>query len=81
MGLDDKFENKGEELAGKAKEGAGKLTGDEKLEGEGKADQASSGLKQAAESAKDFASDAADSVKGFASEATDKIKDAFNNDK
>ncbi len=53
MGIDDKAQNKGEELGGKAKEAAGKLTDKEQLEAEGKADQAKANLKQAGEEAKD----------------------------
>ena len=53
MSIDDKAQNKGEELGGKAKETAGKLTDDEQLEAEGKADQAKANLKQAGEEAKD----------------------------
>ena len=53
MGFDDKAHNKGEELGGKAKEAAGKLTDNEELEAEGKADQAKANLKQAGEKAKD----------------------------
>jgi uncharacterized protein YjbJ (UPF0337 family) len=53
MGLDDKIDNKTEEMAGKAKEGVGKATGDEELENQGKADQIKSNLKQAAEKVKD----------------------------
>jgi uncharacterized protein YjbJ (UPF0337 family) len=53
MGLDDKVSNKAEEAAGKVKEGAGKATDDEKLEAEGKGDQAKSDLKQAGEKVKD----------------------------
>jgi uncharacterized protein YjbJ (UPF0337 family) len=53
MGLDDKISNTAEELAGKAKEGAGAATGNEKLENEGHADQAKSNLKQAGEKIKD----------------------------
>jgi uncharacterized protein YjbJ (UPF0337 family) len=53
MGLEDKFDNKTEELAGKAKEGVGKATRDEELENQGKADQLKSNLKQAAEKVKD----------------------------
>ena len=53
MGIDDKAQNKGEELGGKTKEAAGKLTDNEQLEAEGKADQAKANLKQAGEEAKD----------------------------
>jgi uncharacterized protein YjbJ (UPF0337 family) len=53
MGLDDKIKNATEDLVGKAKEAAGKVTGNEKLEAEGKAEQAKSDLKQAGENVKD----------------------------
>ncbi len=53
MGIDDKVDNKSEELAGKAKEGIGKATDDEQLEAEGKTDQSKSNLKQAGEKIKD----------------------------
>ena len=53
MGFDDKVDNKSEEVAGKVKEGVGKATDDERLEAEGKGDQASSSLKQAGEKIKD----------------------------
>ncbi len=53
MGLDDKLGNSAEGAGGKAKEALGKGTGDRDLEAEGKADQASSDLKQAGEKVKD----------------------------
>jgi uncharacterized protein YjbJ (UPF0337 family) len=53
MGLDDKIDNKGEELSGKAKEATGKATADESLEAEGKGDQMGANLKQAGEKVKD----------------------------
>ena len=53
MGLDDKISNKAEDLGGKAKEALGKANDDERLEAEGKGDQASSDLKQAGEKIKD----------------------------
>ncbi|MEV8337557.1 CsbD family protein [Leucobacter sp. NPDC077196] len=53
MGLDDKIKNAAEDFAGKAKEAAGKATNNEKLEAEGRADQAKADVKQAAEKAKD----------------------------
>ena len=53
MGLDDKIRNAGEEAAGKAKEGLGKATDNERLAAEGKGDQASANLKQAGEDVKD----------------------------
>jgi uncharacterized protein YjbJ (UPF0337 family) len=53
MGYDDKVENQSENVAGKVKEGVGKVTDDEQLEAEGKADQFKSNLKQAGEKVKD----------------------------
>ncbi|MBB6406030.1 CsbD family protein [Arthrobacter sp. AZCC_0090] len=53
MGADDKIQNAGEKIAGKSKEAAGKLTGNERLEAEGKTDQAKSDLKAAGEKVKD----------------------------
>jgi uncharacterized protein YjbJ (UPF0337 family) len=53
MGLSDKIGNKSEELAGKAKEGVGRATGDEELENQGKGDQLKGNLKEAAEKVKD----------------------------
>ncbi len=53
MGIDDKISNASEEAAGKLKEGAGKATDNEQLEGEGKADQTSANVKQAGEKIKD----------------------------
>ena len=53
MGMDDKIENKAEDLGGKAKEAVGDATDDEDLEAEGKADQTKSSLKDAKENVKD----------------------------
>ena len=53
MAFDDKVDNKAEEVGGKVKEGVGKATDDERLEGEGKADQTSANVKQAGEKIKD----------------------------
>jgi uncharacterized protein YjbJ (UPF0337 family) len=53
MGLDDKMKNKAQDIRGKAKEGAGKATDDEKLEAEGKGDQTAADIKQAGEKVKD----------------------------
>jgi uncharacterized protein YjbJ (UPF0337 family) len=57
VAMDDKIDNKAEELKGKAKEGVGHATDDEELTAEGKGDQASSNLKQAGEKVKDAAKD------------------------
>ncbi|AIJ24768.1 MULTISPECIES: CsbD family protein [Amycolatopsis methanolica group] len=64
MSLGDKIGNKAEDVAGKAKEAAGAATGDEQLRGEGKADQAKAGIKDALDSVKDAVGDAADKLKG-----------------
>jgi uncharacterized protein YjbJ (UPF0337 family) len=54
MGADDKIENKGEELKGKAKQAAGRATDDPDLEAEGEGDEAKGDLKQAGEKVKDI---------------------------
>ncbi|WP_444949735.1 CsbD family protein [Micromonospora ureilytica] len=53
MGFDDKINNATEDATGKLKEGAGRATGNEQLEAEGRADQSTSKLKQAGEKIKD----------------------------
>ena len=63
MGLDDKIDNKGDELKGKAKEAAGKATDNERLEGEGRGDQASASVKSAGDKAKGAAEDVKDAFK------------------
>ena len=53
MGLEDKLNNAAQDLQGKAKEAAGKVTDDESLQNEGRGDQASADAKQAGEKIKD----------------------------
>jgi len=53
MGLDDKVRNEAENLSGKAKEGVGDATDNERLEAEGKGDQVKANMKQAGEKVKD----------------------------
>ena len=53
MGAADKASNKIDDLAGKAKEGVGKATGNRDTENRGKADQAKANLKDAGEKIKD----------------------------
>ncbi len=53
MGLEDKAQNKVDDLRGKAKESAGRATDDEELEAQGRADQSKSDIKQAGEKVKD----------------------------
>ena len=63
MGFDDKAENKGQDLKGRAKEAVGSVTGDDDLKNEGRGDQAESSVKQAGEKAKDAAGDVKDAFK------------------
>jgi uncharacterized protein YjbJ (UPF0337 family) len=49
----DKAKNKAQNLRGKAKEAAGKITGDKRTQDKGKGDQAKSSLKDAGEKVKD----------------------------
>jgi uncharacterized protein YjbJ (UPF0337 family) len=53
MSADDKMSNKVQQLAGKAKEAAGRATRNPDLEDEGKREQMASNLKQAGEKVKD----------------------------
>lgn len=53
MGIGDKAKHAAEDAKGHIKEGAGKLTDNEKLEAEGKMDQAKADLKQAGDDVKD----------------------------
>ena len=53
MSAIDKAKNAVEDLGGKAKEAAGKVTGDKSTENEGKGDQAKSDIKDAGEKVKD----------------------------
>ncbi|WP_371494101.1 CsbD family protein [Kitasatospora sp. NBC_00374] len=57
MGTSDKAENAADKLKGKAKETAGRAVGNERLEAEGRADQAKGDAKQAGEKLKDTAKD------------------------
>jgi uncharacterized protein YjbJ (UPF0337 family) len=53
MGLDDDIKYNAEDLKGKAKEAVGDATDNERLEAEGKTDQAAANLKKAGEDVKD----------------------------
>ena len=53
MGVDDRIENTAEDLKGKTKEAAGKVTDNERLEAEGKMDQAKADMKNTVEDVKD----------------------------
>jgi uncharacterized protein YjbJ (UPF0337 family) len=53
MSATDKIKNAMEDVEGKAKEAAGRVTGDHSTEAEGRTDQAKSDLKDAGEKVKD----------------------------
>jgi len=63
MGIDDKTENEATDLKGKVKESAGKATGNESLEAEGKGDQGEAKVKKAGEQVKDAAGNVKDAFK------------------
>lgn len=63
MGLDDKAENTGQDLKGRAKEAAGSVTGDDEMKAEGRGDQAEASVKKAGEKVKDAADDVKDAFK------------------
>lgn len=64
MGFDDKTSNKMDDLGGKAKEGLGKVTGNDEMESEGKTDQAKSSLKEGAREVKEGLEGVKDSLTG-----------------
>ena len=53
MGIADKAKNAAQDAAGKVKEAVGDATGNEKLEAEGKKDQAGAQVKKTGEGVKD----------------------------
>ena len=55
MGTEDRIANTAEDLKGKAKEAVGDVTDNERLEAEGKVDQASAAVKNKVEDVKDSA--------------------------
>jgi uncharacterized protein YjbJ (UPF0337 family) len=63
MGKDDKLENEFDNAKGHAKEAAGHVTGNARLEDEGKADQAEAKVRNAGEHVKDAAREAKDAFK------------------
>ncbi|MEZ5092589.1 CsbD family protein [Nocardioides sp.] len=63
MGMDDKIRHEAEELGGKAKETTGRVTGNEELEAEGRADQAEANVKSAGDKVKDAAEDVKDAFR------------------
>lgn len=71
MAFDETIKNKSQELGGQAKETTGKVTGDEQLEAEGKADQFGARLKQTV-------NEAGENIKDAAQDVTEAIKDRFD---
>lgn len=63
MGLGNKVKHAAEETVGKIKEETGQVTGNVRLEAEGKAQQAAAHVKDAKEAAKDITEDIADRFK------------------
>lgn len=63
MGIADDAKNNAEKLGGKIKEGAGKLTDNERLESEGRGDQVKADAKKAGESVKDAARKVGDDLR------------------
>jgi uncharacterized protein YjbJ (UPF0337 family) len=53
MGFADKLTNKVQELRGRIKRNTGEVTGDRRLQAQGRADEVKSNLKQAGEKLKD----------------------------
>lgn len=71
MGVDDKARHAVEDTKGKVKEGWGKLTDNERLETEGKIDQAKAAAGKAAEAVKDGVRDAAEEATEIGRDFTD----------
>lgn len=67
----NRVEGSGDQLKGNLKEGAGHLTGDEKLKREGQADQAGGKIKNAVGGAVDAVKDAASDAKHAVDRKTD----------
>lgn len=63
MGAEDKASNSFKNSKGKVKETAGKLTDNERLESEGKGDQAEASIKDGVEHLKDAAGNVKDAFK------------------
>ena len=62
MGLDDRIENKAQDIAGRGKEAAGAAMDDHELKSEGKADQTKAGVKDKVEDVKDKVQEKVDDI-------------------
>lgn len=60
--MDDRLENKAEEMKGRAKEATGAVTGDDHLKAEGKTDQHKADLKDKVNAAKDKVAEKMDDI-------------------
>lgn len=65
MGNEEKADAAKDKVAGKAKEGVGKVTGDSETEAEGKGQDLQGKVKDTAEQVKDTAGDVKDKASGF----------------
>lgn len=74
----DKVKHAGEEAVAKAKTGIGKITGNESLEAEGRAEDAAVDVKQAADKAVSDARDGADNVRDRLDDARDDAADKLD---
>lgn len=74
MAAEDKINNTVDDLAGKAKEFGGKLTGDDQLKAEGQADQVQAQVQDKVDDAKQAVADGADKVKDTIAGVTDSFK-------
>lgn len=75
MGVDDKMKHAAENAKGKAKEATGKVTGNDDLRDEGRADQAEAHAEHAADKAKDTVSNAGRQAEGKAREVVGAVTD------
>ena len=75
MSTTDKAKHSAQHAKGKVKEGIGHLTGNDRLEAEGKGDQVTADAKKAADKAKDTVKHGAESVKGKVKEGVGKVTD------
>ncbi|NUP51951.1 MAG: CsbD family protein [Catenulispora sp.] len=75
MSVGDKMKHTAEDLKGKAKEATGKVTGNDDLRAEGRADQDEAEAKRAADKAKDSAKNLGQEAKGKAREVAGAVTD------
>lgn len=88
MSFSDRMDAAGDDLKGKAKEAAGKVSGDKDTEAEGKMDQFSADVKDKTADVKEKASEFGEKAKDVAGDigsnikaAAEKLKEGFSSDK